>query len=299
MSLSKRYRFTVMLLLLLLGTVSAPFNWTTYAAPDNTGSIPTEVEQSAKEWIAAIAKQPEFASWKNASYSINPLGPGTHGWLVIVRKDNGSVGYLVVNAVANNNVQQYQLGEYGLGRPPFDASMLELALKRLELIPSSAAVQDQIYVHPLMAAWKLDGKYADAFSGEGLPVDSQTWAAAQSEEQQRWSELLFQLPAIGLADITDSAANSSFNPYYTLPWLLGQPLPDTGEDKLKMLLKEHKQLIYTSESFDQAYRYVWAVTGYQQWANQTVYAALEAAEADGSKRYIPLQLLHELGGFYL
>lgn len=262
----------------------------------------------AEAWAESISKQPGFESWKNASLEASALGPGTHGWLVLVKGGDGTVlGYLVVHALEaaeeGDERRVYRLGEYGLGRPPFDSSARDLALRRLELeslFKAGKLKQREMYVHPLLAAWSFNGKFADASSGESLPVDEAVWTKAAAEASL-WKSILDEMPSLVAADIKRATSNPSFYPYNTLPWLTGHPLffPDgSGAASIEARLDDGEPLRYTAERFDRALRQVWSVTGYHRWNGDLVFIALEADETEGSRRYVPLQLLHKLGSFY-
>lgn len=70
-------------------------------------------------WIAAqmerIAAAEGFADWLGAHLEIFPLGPGTHGWLVLLSRDNRRVGFLTVYDDGRGG---WTIGEYGRGEPP-------------------------------------------------------------------------------------------------------------------------------------------------------------------------------------
>jgi hypothetical protein len=109
------------------------------------------------------------------------------------------------------------------------------------------------------------------------------------------------MPSLVAADIKRATSNPSFYPYNTLPWLTGHPLffPDgSGAASIEARLDDGEPLRYTAERFDRALRQVWSVTGYHRWNGDLVFIALEADETEGSRRYVPLQLLHKLGSFY-
>lgn len=266
------------------------------AAPDDRSA---DIERKARQWAEQIAAQPGFESWSNAVLETSPLGPGTHSWLVLVKiKSSGQVaGYLVVHAAesAENNTTGLRLGEYGLGRPPFDSATRSSALARLELDADSAG--EQLYVHPLMAAWSFNGKFADANSGESLPVNETIWNKT-AVETAVWKSIIDIMPASDSPAIIQEASNPSFFPYNNLAWLTEAPLSDTDVASLRKRLDSKEPLRYTAERFDQAMRYVWSVTGYHAWNDDMLYVAMETDEPGSSRRYVPLQLLNRLGSFY-
>src|SRR5687768_5268424 len=72
---------------------------------------------SVNQWIKEIAKRPEFAEWRaeTVSWERHPLGPGLHGWIVMISNTDRSLGYLVVTVDPDGH---YVLGEYGVGEYP-------------------------------------------------------------------------------------------------------------------------------------------------------------------------------------
>ncbi|MFF2093943.1 hypothetical protein [Paenibacillus sp. NPDC058174] len=252
-------------------------------------------------WIKEMAKQPDFRSWKQAKFEIMPLGPGTHNWLALIKDTNGkTAGYVVVQAVEQGG---YTIGEYGLGQYLYNEQTLQQSLRQLSLIHPSA--NQQLYVHPLLAVWKTsDDKrtiYSDAMSGEGLPLDARKWETASTKE----AKLAAALPAIDLTKtnikLQGVVSNPSFDPYGKLPWLTkAAPLQASAKDVSKLLyaVKAKKQVQYVAERYGGDMLYAWSVTGYHDWNNGIVYAALETDELGEGRRYIPVQLLAELGRFY-
>ncbi|GGG85743.1 hypothetical protein [Paenibacillus radicis (ex Gao et al. 2016)] len=264
-------------------------------------SSTSEISSLLGNWIAEMAKQPDFRSWKQAKFELMPLGPGTHNWLALIKGTNGkTAGYVVVQAVEKGG---YTIGEYGLGQYLYNEQTLQQSLRQLSLIHPSA--NQQLYVHPLLAVWKTsDDKriiYSDAMSGEGLPLDARKWETASTKEAQ----LAAALPAIDLTKKTVKlhavVSNPSFDPYGKLPWLTdAAPLQASSKDVSKLLyaIKAKKQVQYIAERYGGDMLYAWSVTGYHDWNNGIVYAALETDELGESRRYIPAQLLAELGRFY-
>ncbi|HTG69263.1 MAG TPA: hypothetical protein VL921_08355 [Candidatus Udaeobacter sp.] len=266
------------------------------SAIDNEAVIES-LQQQAQRWVDELAVQPSFAAWKQSSLDISPIGPGTHSWLVIVKQDNTTVGYLVVHAVESGG---FQLGEYGTSsRPLFDEHTLSRSLKQLELLQPASKVE-ALYVHPLLAAWKItseqDTYYTDAASGELLPARPSDWLAASSiklinAEQMRISDHAALMKQVTLP---------SFDAYARLPWLTKQPMPLSASSYMPLFAKinNKEQLRYTAELFDGQMLYVWSVVGYNKWDTGHIYVALEAGGDGSDRRYIPLQLLIELGHFY-
>lgn len=270
------------------------------AATTEAGSPSTDyqsVEEQARHFVDELSGQPHFERWKNATLQVSPIGPGTHSWLVLVKQNRETVGYLVINAVETGG---YQLGEYGTGSHPFfDQHTLSTAIKRLELMQPSNGVES-LYVHPLLAAWKINDEdqenYADAASGELLPVRDKDWQIASSmklivnEKKQAPSS----------AKLLKSVSLVSIDPFGKLPWLTKTPMPLSTKSYWGLFntLNNKEQLRYTAELFEGQMLYVWSVVGYSKWDSGHLYVALETDDAGTSRRYVPLLLLLELGRFY-
>jgi hypothetical protein len=283
---------------LVLYTGSIQQQSATAAANAVTTEVPLHpLREQVRHFVDELAVQPHFANWKQASLDITPIGPGTHGWLVLVKQRTETVGYLIIHAAEDGG---YRLGEYGTGNHPlFDEQTLSRSLMQLEL-SHPAGQTERLYVHPLLAAWKITENQnhyiTDAASGELLPVQQEEWLAAASAELQ--AESSKQAPA--KAKLIKHLSLSSFSPYARLPWLTKAPLSlNAGSfSPLFALVNKKEQLRYTAELFDGQMLYVWSVAGYNKWDSGHIYMALEASEDGSDRRYIPLTLLTELGHFY-
>ncbi|NIK75307.1 hypothetical protein FHS15_000405 [Paenibacillus castaneae] len=265
------------------------------------GSVATNepLQQQVQQWVDELAVQPEFAKWKQASFKISPVGPGTHSWLVLVKQHKETVGYLIVNAVEQGG---YQLGEYGTSNQPiFDEQTLTRSIKGLELLKPASKIE-ALYVHPLLAAWRITESsastyYTDAATGEQLPVNQKDWTKAASAPLSDSSK--YQISAN--AKLLKQVSLPSFDRYAKLPWLSKAPLQvnTSSYSSLFVKINNKEQLRYTAELFDAQMLYVWSVVGYNKWDTGQIYVALEAGD-DGAndRRYIPLLLLLELGHFY-
>ncbi len=265
----------------------------------------TPLESQAKEWIGALAeeggKTSPFAAWKNATLETSPIGPGTHSWIVLVKKKAETLGYLVIHAKEEGG---FQLGEYGTGEwPLFNEHALRLS--GIQLQPIIKARSERVYIHPLLNAWRVtDGAsvhYMDAITGEMLPADDQRWdkQREQAESSVVGGKLAGTTDAHG--KLAASLAVPSFNPYETLPWLTRKPLKLDGPDKLAAVLNgltKEQKMRYTTLSFDNTYRAVWSVVGFNQWSDNQIYVALDSDEQGADRRYIPAEWLLAIGDFY-
>ncbi|MBD2870211.1 hypothetical protein [Paenibacillus arenilitoris] len=269
----------------------------TATAADTPKAAVEPLAAQARHYVDELAVQPQFADWKQSDLRIAPIGPGTHGWLVIVKQNAITVGYLIMHATEDGG---YRLGEYGTGsRPPFDEQTLSRSLMQLEL-QEPAGPTERLYAHPLLAAWQVtaaDEYYlTDAASGELLPVQPAEWLAAASAPLQHNEK--DQAPST--AKLIKHFTLPSFDPYAKLPWLTKAPLPLKAGSYMPLFAQINKkeQLRYTAELFEGQMLYVWSVVGYNKWDTGQLYLALETGEDGSDRRYIPLPLLEELGRFY-
>lgn len=271
------------------------------AAATNTlvTAVTDEVSHQAHAFAKQIAAQPQFAEWENAELTITALGPGTHSWLVLVKEQKTIIGYMVLNATEAGG---FQLGEYGISSEPlFGGDSLQHSMLQLGLENGADNVNmERIYVHPLLAAWKISSGntdfYTDAASGEQLPITNTSWDAASKDEQAQAA--LYQ--AHVEHKLQKSFSLPSFDPFAKLPWLTSKPLIVNPVKYSSLLVKINgqQQLRYVAERFDGQMLYAWSVVGYHNWTSGHAYIALEADEESGLRRFIPLQLLLGLGSFY-
>jgi hypothetical protein len=82
------------------------------APPPSLLPFTQRFEQAVNGWIAELSKQPELADWRHAKWRRQPLGPGMHGWIVLITEHEKTIGYLVVSI---DDAGNFQLSEYGQG----------------------------------------------------------------------------------------------------------------------------------------------------------------------------------------
>jgi len=266
-------------------------------------SLSQPSSEQIKQWVEAIAGQPEFRSWQGAVTSIAPIGPGQHGWLVTVYVKKQPVGYLIVNAKEDGG---YALGEYGAGSHPlFDPNTLYQSLIRQNLIPSYEYATkkplklERLYAHPLLAVWRWqasDGQthYLDGWTGESLPIDDKIWQAAVQQLQANPAKTN-HLPLLGgtsATRISKALALPSFDVYERMPWLTGSPLTQLAG--LTTLMERKQNIRYTAELYDGSVLFVWPAIGYQRWDTSDLFIAFE----QNGSRYIALPSLTDNGHFF-
>lgn len=270
------------------------------AAPESAGQspAPSRLEQQVREWMNALSVQKPFAEWKRAEPDIQPLGPGTHGWLAVLTADGRPVGYLVVYASGDGG---FRLGEYGVGpNVLFSPSALKTTLLENGLIESDQApyTAERRYFHPFAAAWEVgvgtETYWIDAKTNEVLPLDRDIWtrllpslqSAANGEEPEEYEE----------AKASDASyVGETFNAYDRLPWLDGEkPYVVGNGKKVQNRIRSGLHLRYVTEPYGDAALYALAVIGYHRWTDGRLDLVLDM-EGD---RYIPLRQLERHGRFY-
>ncbi|SFD56624.1 hypothetical protein SAMN05216378_0464 [Paenibacillus catalpae] len=266
--------------------------------PPSSISQGNELHSAVRGWVDELAKLPEFKAWNQAEFTVSPLGPGTHSWIAIVKNNDQTVGYLIIQAKENGG---FALGEYGTGDYLFNLSTLHQSLVQLELVSSLSESNKALYIHPLLAVWNINGSeedtYVDGMSGEWLPLEQASWEKTAKAEDGLAARYALE----GDSVITRAVRSRSFDPYSKMPWLIQKPIQASADNTSIVLkaLSSKEPLRYTAERYDKEMLYVWSVTGYHSWGNDgTVYASLETDELGSSTRYIPLKLLAELGYFY-
>ncbi|MCR8843346.1 hypothetical protein NQ117_06590 [Paenibacillus sp. SC116] len=130
------------------------------------------LKQTIQTTIKQLAQHAPFTLWTQASTDIQPLGAGTHGWLVrVLNHSNQPIGYLIFHAKEQGG---YQLTEYGEGAElPYDHLALKQALKEHGIQQQAITAIEPVYYKPLIAAWKIQSssstQWIDAITGELLP----------------------------------------------------------------------------------------------------------------------------------
>lgn len=262
-------------------------------------------EQKVNRWISALAGQAEFSEWKNAQWTRYPLGPGKHGWVVILSKNGKEVGYLVVTA--SQSEDELVLSEYGVGEYPlFSMATLYASMQERQLIPASMTLKQfasdtqtqktRLYLNPLHAVWLIPvpnditndrETYLDAKTGEIYPL-SGTEVAASAEE----------VPALTFSPqqgrIAESISLPSFDPYTLLNWVKGKPMNIQDWNDLKQKLDQHEKITFAAEIFGKHILIPFAVIGYHQWNEGEPYVQLEQEGA----RFIPFHSIARWGAFY-
>lgn len=255
------------------------------------------LDATIEKWKQTLSKEKDFETWQKATWTSSPLGPGTHGWVILITKDSKELGYMIVYAAENGG---FRLAEYGNGSNPlFSLNTLYRTLVQLELIPASTTLLhftknpavhiERWYSDAMQAVWQITVKQQnymiDAKTGEVLPIAKLPSAYKEGQSSQSPSEL---------NGVIEQLQVPSFDPYERLPWVTGKPLTIRTLSDLKAALKEHKQLTYVAVLYDDQVTIPFAVLGYSKWDKEEPYVLLDQA----GTRYISMSSLLQAGHFY-
>lgn len=280
-------------------------------------TAPEELRKFASTVIQELAQQQPFTAWSEAITTIEPLGPGTHSWLVTIqdRETNSTSspsGYLIISMT---EAGEYKLIEYGMGPDSVYAiSTLESALSNaglslsnnnnLEIVP--------VYSGPVLAEWAISRAgtsqvehYLDAQTGELLPENESSWklqasryvppvkAAGSSSTHPKYltGEEMSHLSPDQLVHTSDS-----FDPYDNILWMVENAMNVKFESFENVLVK-HKRLIFVSSGQDRTYSVPLPVFGYQKWSLNDDSILYIMSGSESSPRFISLQALADSGKF--
>lgn len=281
---------------------------------------PEELRRFAADAISKLATAEPFTAWAGASANIEPLGPGTHSWLVTITPPGAAApdgdtaqpppasaarGYLIISATERGD---YKLVEYGFGTyAVFDQALLEAALREggLGAVEAGREGAVPLYAGPALTAWVVrqdtgEPQYVNAADGEWLPETPGSWdkqAAKYTPPRQAASS------RSTLAPERLALTAERFDPYDNLLWMTGESVTvDTSSFIAK--LKASKQLVFAASGQDRTYSFPLAVYGYQTWTGGSSSQASDPGNAvyvvtssDSTIRVIALDALTSSGKF--
>lgn len=269
------------------GVSSAAGAWKGPAALGATADAPAPeaLRRFAAEAIGKLAQVEPFTAWASAAATIEPLGPGTHSWLVTVAAGGAAGtprGYLIISATESGD---YKLVEYGMGAySVFDPALLEAALRQSGLGATAAGrvTAVPLYAGPALAAWRVhlpeggEPGYVNAADGEWLPETTGSW------DKQAGGYAPPRLAA-GSRDALSPAAmvytSSRFDPYDNLLWMTAKPLTLKPNNFIGQLTTSQK-LVYAASGAERTYSFPLPVYGYQIWKNDSLSETLTAPSAE-------------------
>lgn len=267
-------------------------------------AIPGFNEQ-VEQWIDELSAESEFQAWPNADREVLPLGPGLHGWVVLLSAEDKPIGYMVVGATEDGG---YRLLEYGSGsKPLYSVETLYDTLVRNEIVdantvghdwPGSALAHlqlERIYTNGLQAIWKvtLNGEqYAvDAKSGELLPPSVLTTEAVEQQD-----------PLLSpLSELVNGFSKPAEDPLLYAYWMNPQhsAIEERSEDFPGwMNTVRSEETTYVVKRFAGQVLSPYALDGYHLWANADQDEVLFLSIDQEGSRYLPLALLSKHGQFF-
>lgn len=269
-----------LLLTLQLNTSSAP------SAP-TAPSFTEQLDAQIKQWITILATEDEFASWNNVRWDVHPLGPGMHGWLVLIHSAISlqEIGYLVVSISERG---EWQLVEYGVGDYPlFSEATLQNSMHGDDL-----AQAERHYYDALQAVWmwpQSQHSFApiDAVTGEQYAISSlldHIIAQAMTDD----------VAATTLTRLSEQRHFPLFDPYEELNWLSDEPLETDHFEQLIAAWTSADEVTYVASVFAGKVTIPLAVIGYHLWDDQVAYVKLDQL----SYRFIPFTTLLAHGEFF-
>ncbi|MDF2669922.1 MAG: hypothetical protein K0R67_2228 [Paenibacillus sp.] len=287
-------------------TVTAPV-----PSPQYLIAVPAQdIDEQIQRWIDSLSVQKGFEAWKKAKWTRYPLGPGSHGWIVILQtSEQEELGYLVVSATQDG---QLALTEYGAGASPlFSMTTLYRTLMQQELIADSYTFEQfitsppmdiqRLYYSPLHAVWHIAADagrqsvdyFLDAKTGEQLPLKDTSFSRWNTSEASGDSIVMTNLS--GPSDLLQEVERPGFDPFHNTYWLQGKPLAIADLNQLHTALQQQDNIVYAAKLYNKQVLAPFAVIGYTLWSGST--QPFVRLEQEGS-RYIPLQELLENGFFF-
>lgn len=253
--------------------------------------------------IKRLSDEEGFAAWTKVTWDVYPLGPGTHGWAVLLSHKQQEIGYLIVSSTPSGELV---LTEYGTGESPlFSHQTLYTSLLTQQWIPQTLTFTqlfkgvgpkvERIYIDALQAVWRLtleDGAifYADASNGDILPLLA---AMLQGKpELQPVQPLTLELAK------PVSLLLQAFDPYDRLPWVKKKPMLLPQFSDLQALLENKAKITYAGKIYSGQMLIPLAVIGYHCIPGQSSYVAVTDGIEQERVRYIQYDVLARSGGFY-
>ncbi|MNZ60297.1 hypothetical protein D3C78_783650 [compost metagenome] len=282
--------------------------YTIVSSAENRGdTAPEELRKFASIVIQELSQQQPFTAWSKAITTIEPLGPGSHSWLVTIqdRESNStssSSGYLIISMTESGD---YKLIEYGLGpdsiyaRPTLESALNHSGLTlnkkhNWEVVP--------VYSGPVLAEWAISQAgtskvehYLDALTGELLPENESSWEL-QSSRYVPPVRAAGSGPSIHPKPDPLVHTSESFDPYDNILWMVGNAL-NVKFESFENVLEKHKSLIFVSSGQDRTYSVPLPIFGYQKWSLNSDSTLYIMSGSESSPRFISLQALTDSGEF--
>lgn len=280
----------------------------------------SSLEEQIQHWINSLSKQPGFAHWRKATWQQYPLGPGMHGWIVIIGEDNRDLGYIVVTSTAQGGhvITEYGLGEYPLFslRTLYRSMQLDEAINPQlsfpEFVQSVAVAAERHYNGPAEAIWKVERagtvRIYDGKTGEAYPEETmhQEAVASLAPEAEAKPAALYETTLVdasnkrgpaGISEpsLTLSIENPSFDPFEHLHWMFEEENATVSTEQLIEALKDTSRITYTADILNNQVKHALAVIGIHLWNQQTAFITVDHY----GQRFIRFDALAEQGSFHI
>lgn len=277
------------------------------ASATNLNPVSEELRSFAEETVRRLAGTAPFTAWSDAKTIIEPLGPGTHSWLVTVQPGgaapgSATSGYLIISATDSG---EYKLVEYGIG-PESLYSLSALLTTKPSVPPKAQSANimkiEKLYAGPTLAQWKLSSldsklepvQFFDAANGELLPETADSWdrqaadysppSLAAGSRHQRWTPDNPVYTAEG------------FDPYDNILWMTKKAM-NIKKQSFESLLQATERLLFVSAGPKRTYSVPLPVFGYQKWTADRDEVTYALTGTESSPRWIALDALIGAGYF--
>jgi hypothetical protein len=265
---------------------------------------PSAVQDFAKITLSKLAAEAPFTAWKDAGVELYPLGPGTHGWLVNVMKDEQRIGYMIIAATDKGG---YMLSEYGAGTYglPYSLKDLRQFLVQKGLISSSFSgnIELTALYAPLLPVWKISINKKTLYINASLP-QLLPWTLSEAEETLKrpltYTDLVTSLNT-DLSPLSAFNSGGSDDPYADILWLTSPKLASVDGDNISDLIRPKESLAYQAAGRNDSVGGPFMITGYQSWQSSSEVpseknkSTVYAASGPEGKRYLPLTALQANG----
>lgn len=269
-----------------------------------TAPAPKELKSFAEETVRRLADTAPFSAWSDAKTMIEPLGPGTHSWLVTVQPGgaapgSATSGYLIISATDGG---EYKLVEYGIGPESlYGQSALNTALKQSGGLENKSRIE-LLYAGPALAQWKVGGpassaepaKFFDAANGEQLPETAASW-------DNQAADYIPPSLAVGSRDPgwtpdVPVYTAAGFDPYDNILWMTKKAM-NLKKQSFDNLLQTAERLLFVSTGPKRTYSVPLPVFGYQKWTADRDAITYALTGTESSPRWIALDALTGAGYF--
>lgn len=257
----------------------------TGASTETTVSFKQKLEDAVENWKSEVSKDEQFASFAEARWEVQVLGPGQRSFLVLFYDNNnlqsGVIGYLILH---QSETGALVVGEYGKG--------LYVSLDYLAQSPSST-----LYYHPFEAIYINEQlEPVDLYTNETYPLDKSHYT------QQNNVVALFSTEQNVInttSTLHSSLHRTYFSAYDAMPWLTTPSINDELIDdrSIETDIELESSLYFRVKTWSNTIGTVFSVTSLHKWNTNYDMIGLQLDD-EFTIRYIPLSQLLSLGHFY-